>query len=658
MYPNNNETSQTVKTGNKALWLKGIMHHLWIGIAGILIAVLWLATEVKLLSEREATLDRGATRAMSLSAAYSEQIGRTLDEIDRITLLLRTLRLEKKDNLKLEEYSRNGIFPEAFFNASIANRNGDVVGSTFGMSDPLNFADRAWFRSHQTGPVNRLLISPQEIGPRTGRSIIRFSRRLETPAGEFDGAAWVTTEPPFLTTFYGASQLNTGEFISIRLWNGPVLATKVGQLDGKTPIFYQHNPIFSTQEGLVNEPGSKFVDGAERLVAWKKSTKYPVVAIVGFKKEEILRPYYASAAAWRSASGLVTLLLVLAAAAGIWFSRKLNDRKRQAEETKETYRLAVDAAQEGFYMLRPISDKTGYALDFRIEDCNERAAAFAGVQRTKILGHALSKILPVEYQHDTLRILRNVMKTGFLEEEFRVPAPKGTQPAWLYRRFMRSASGIAMVVRDISSSKAHQQELVLLANTDALTGLSNRHWLVNYLPIALARAGNSMKQLAVLFIDLDDFKNINDTLGHDAGDELLKEVAFRLTQAIRASDRAVRLGGDEFTIVLEQLDGANDVCRVAGQILQSLSAPFVLKGNFSQHIHASIGISSYPKDGRDGETLLKHADVAMYAAKSAGKGRYYFYHPDLSESLIGGLSREHAVRRAVENDEFLERLTK
>lgn len=395
------------------------------------------------------------------------------------------------------------------------------------------------------------------------------------------------------------------------------------------------------------------MEGAERLVAWKKTPDYPVVAIVGLKKDEILAAYEASASAWRLASSLGTVLLLAVALVGMWFSQKLNERKKQTEEIKETYRLAVDAAQEGFYMLRPIVDRTGHALDFRIEDCNERAASQAGWRRADMVGQALSRVLPVEYQRDTLRILRTVLETGFLEEEFRVPGLKDKQPAWLYRRFMRSAGGIAMVVRDISGSKAHEQELLHLANTDVLTGLPNRHWLANYLPLALARAGSAMKQLAVLFIDLDDFKNINDTLGHDAGDELLNEVALRLRRTIRASDHAVRLGGDEFTVVLEHLEGANDVSRVADQIVQSLSAPFTVKGVAGQRIHASIGISTYPQNGRDGETLLKHADVAMYAAKSAGKGRYHFYHPTLSELLITRLSREHAVRRAVENDEFV-----
>lgn len=624
----------------------------WLLVAALLIAAIWSVTELRLARERQSAMQRGAERAAALADAYGEQISRTLDDIDRITLLLKELWREKKGNAGLDEYYRAGIFPDMFFNASMAGRDGRVVTSTFGLPKPLNFSDRDWFIAHREDPARGLVISPQETGPRTGRPIVRFSRRLEDAAGNFDGAAWVTVEPPYLTTFYGARQLLQGEFISLRLLNGPVLATRVGQHEGKSPIFYRADPVFPSAEGVLVEDGGKFVDGAERVVGWKKSSRYPVVAVAALRTEAILGAHVADAADWRLASALASALLLAAAAAGMHLSAKLRERKRQADETKDTYRLAVDAAEEGFYMLRPILSESRHVMDFRVEDCNERGAAILGISRADMLGRVLSELLPSDY-HGMMNILRKVMQTGYLEEEFRVPDTRPDQPKWLYRRFMKSAAGIAVVVRDISGGKQHEQELVRLVNTDALTGLPNRHWLVNYLPLALGRAGSAMKQLAVLFIDLDDFKNINDTLGHDAGDELLKTVAARLRETIRGHDYAVRLGGDEFTVLLEHLESPADVARVADSLVQALAMPFTLKGKTGQRIHASIGISMYPQNGRDGDTLLKHADVAMYAAKEAGKGRYHFYHADLSDTLVARLSREHALRRAVEQDEFI-----
>jgi diguanylate cyclase (GGDEF)-like protein len=159
--------------------------------------------------------------------------------------------------------------------------------------------------------------------------------------------------------------------------------------------------------------------------------------------------------------------------------------------------------------------------------------------------------------------------------------------------------------------------------------------------------------LAVLFVDLDDFKNINDTLGHAAGDDLLHEAALRLKSIVRPTDDVVRLGGDEFTAILKQVDSQDDVARFAERIVAALGEPFILSGMSTHVVRASIGISMFPQDGSDGETLLKHADVAMYAAKANGKGTFAFYEPHLSERLLVRLNREQALRQAIERDEMV-----
>jgi diguanylate cyclase (GGDEF)-like protein len=223
----------------------------------------------------------------------------------------------------------------------------------------------------------------------------------------------------------------------------------------------------------------------------------------------------------------------------------------------------------------------------------------------------------------------------------------------MYHRFVRSGGGIAVTLRDISENKAHEEALSRLANTDVLTALPNRHWLVSYLPRAVAKANHRKSLLAVLFVDLDDFKNINDTLGHAAGDELLQGAAMRLKHIVRPNDDVVRLGGDEFTIILQHVDSRDDVARLAERIVAVLGEPFGLAGTSNHVVCASIGISMFPRDGMDGETLLKHADVAMYAAKANGKGTFAFYEPHFSERLLIRLNREQTLRNAIERDEMV-----
>jgi diguanylate cyclase (GGDEF)-like protein len=273
--------------------------------------------------------------------------------------------------------------------------------------------------------------------------------------------------------------------------------------------------------------------------------------------------------------------------------------------------------------------------------------------RADLIGTKFSGLFANGYQQEVLPEYRRAMEIGFYEKELKVPTCSSLQVNWVHSRLVRSGDGLAVTLRDISETKAHEEALSRLANADALTALPNRHWLMSYLPKAVERARSSDKILALLFVDLDDFKNINDTLGHAAGDELLQAAAKRLKSVVRPSDSVVRLGGDEFTIILEDVDSDTDVSQVAERMIKVLGEPFVLSPESRHVVHASIGISMFPQDGEHGETLLKHADIAMYAAKAGGKANYQFFRPHLSDNLVARLNNERALRLAIERNEFV-----
>lgn len=182
---------------------------------------------------------------------------------------------------------------------------------------------------------------------------------------------------------------------------------------------------------------------------------------------------------------------------------------------------------------------------------------------------------------------------------------------------------MAMAV-DISDREAQEAEMSHLAHFDALTGLPNRPQLMLRLQAAMALAANSPKQLAVMFMDIDQFKTINDTYGHDVGDEVLKTFAMRLREALRTADTVARLGGDEFVVLAEGINSTEDVARVVEKLQAAISQP-IRVGTQQLQVGSSIGITLYPNDNADMETLLKHADEAMYAAKHAGRGTHRFY---------------------------------
>ena len=194
--------------------------------------------------------------------------------------------------------------------------------------------------------------------------------------------------------------------------------------------------------------------------------------------------------------------------------------------------------------------------------------------------------------------------------------------------------GAVIVLRDVTEARAMAAKLTRMAQQDALTGLANRALLEDRLKQCVRFAGRSRRQFALMFLDLDHFKRINDTLGHAAGDVLLRNIAERITRTLRGSDTASRLGGDEFVVLLPQIERREDAGAVAEKILRAVSQPYDLGGQ-AQTVSFSIGIAVFPDDGADSEALMHGADAAMYRAKSTGRNRYCYFEQSDRESAAG-----------------------
>jgi diguanylate cyclase (GGDEF)-like protein/PAS domain S-box-containing protein len=228
-----------------------------------------------------------------------------------------------------------------------------------------------------------------------------------------------------------------------------------------------------------------------------------------------------------------------------------------------------------------------------------------------------------------------------------------------------TASGTLHVlvrVRDASERHEAHERLKQLANYDSLTGLPNRLLFRDRLAQAMARAKRQGRSMALMFLDLDRFKLVNDELGHEAGDLLLRHVAKTLTGCLREADSVARddaalhtlsrLGGDEFTLIVENVGSAEDAAHVARRMLEALAEPFVI-GEEELVVTASIGISMYPTDDVDIDTLIRHTDMAMYRSKSLGRATYSFFSEDLTAAVTARVSLEGSLRRAVEREEFM-----
>ncbi|MEM1190396.1 MAG: EAL domain-containing protein [Pseudomonadota bacterium] len=211
--------------------------------------------------------------------------------------------------------------------------------------------------------------------------------------------------------------------------------------------------------------------------------------------------------------------------------------------------------------------------------------------------------------------------------------------------------GFVAVFTDISKMKETEEHLMQLAHYDQLTGLPNRYLITERLSQALRRARRHSRRVAVVFLDLDCFKNVNDSLGHAAGDQLITSVAQRLNNALRDEDNIGRIGGDEFLIVIEELPAARDMTTIAEKLVNELREPIDLHGR-SITVGASLGISLYPDDGSTAETLMSHADAAMYSAKEQGRDTFRFYSQRMTQNAFQHVLLDTALREAISNNEL------
>lgn len=289
---------------------------------------------------------------------------------------------------------------------------------------------------------------------------------------------------------------------------------------------------------------------------------------------------------------------------------------------------AAECTLDDFYIFDGIPDSSGAIVDFTFSYINPNAARRLGVPRETLYGKVLTEVRPFMVKSGLIHRYREVVRTGvpyacevFIDDEM-------IKATWLNVQVVRLGNGIAITSRDVTEHRRRSDHVNYLAHHDHLTGLANRTLLYERLGQAILQAQKHDQKIAVFLIDIDHFKQINDTLGHADGDLLLATVGQRLLSSIRESDTVARMGGDEFVIVMPEFRSIQDVERCGDQIVRNASQSIEIGGR-QISLTLSVGVSVFPENGCTVEDLLRNADAAMYTVKDSGRNSFCVFDQSL-----------------------------
>jgi diguanylate cyclase (GGDEF)-like protein len=354
-------------------------------------------------------------------------------------------------------------------------------------------------------------------------------------------------------------------------------------------------------------------------------------------------------------------------------THKLIQDALSSRRNEGRFLAASDSSRDAFFILESVRNAAREIIDFRFVFVNHPGARLLGTTQRQLTGQLLCESYPINRTGGFFERYKTVVETGeSLQDEFAIDA-KGVDASWLSQQVVKLEDGVAITTTDISAFKANEQRLTHLAQHDALTGLASRRLFEERLCTALNQAAEQHDRpqpsaVGLLVVDCDNFKRINDLLGHQAGDALLIEFADRLKTCVRGEATVARVGGDEFMVVLGDLRDAEEAMEIAQSLLTALQQPMSLDAH-PIRLEASIGVCVYPDHmecgapgaalGQSGPTgsacaaaLLKNADAAMYRAKAEGRNRVQGFTQEMARSLARRRLLDAALQQAMAGDEF------
>ena len=624
--------------------------QLWLAGGLIALSLLWLTITTEIDRDHQLLIKQGEAEAMTLANNYAKQFDYLFLQIDQLSLFLAAAAKSPNPTDTLKKLFET-VPKDSPMNLLYADENGIVRSSRSKAALNTDVSQLPYFSGHRDSESLKLKIQKPAmgVGYLAGKIVIRFTRRLLKKDGSFGGVISVTFLQEELTNFITGSSLGPNDVVGLKFGSGEWLSYQfIGHPKKETPVL---EPLASGTSHDME--ANVMVNNKLSVFSSVSLSNYPLLLFVSITHDNIMQPYQETEHAYNLTLAAGTGLILITCLIGIWFQIKRDQEKNYEEGVKNTFRLAVDGAHEELYMLSQFLNSATSEVDFKIEDCNGQAVRLSAARRSDLIGNSISELMDEANFDFTRLFLLGAMANGFAETEVQFYRPGIKEVRWYHCRAVRADLGLAVTLRDIHDVKEKEQQLQALAMTDSLTQLPNRHWMNQQLPEIIRKATSSNQKFGVMFIDLDNFKNINDTLGHQEGDRCLIDIAQALRESIRKQDHVIRLGGEEFMVLLLSLEDTNVVGEIASHLLNSLRSAGEGSEWSTMRTRASIGGAIFPDDATTAEALIQAADIAMYEAKRAGKDRFARYTNAMHDHLSDRVTLETALEKAVPDNQLL-----
>lgn len=610
-----------------------------------LVVIFWVLALADLNRNYNNTIESAQKDSVTKAQVFSEYATSSIKRIDEIILDIRSNWNKDWHQFSNHIQSKQENIKDISFQIAVIDKDGLLAFSNLApASNKTDLSEREHFKVHRDFP-NRdaLFISRPLIGKVSKKWSIQFTRPIFLN-GKFNGVLVASVPPEHFGEFGENLNVRSNDVISVirhtgeRMARYPIDQASYGQNIVSAPFLSNDSPIYGNFTTV-----SKF-DGIERIYGYYKLPQFGITTLVGESTANVLAPYknYRIKMFW--IVSFITLMIILTAYA---IYKNLADRKKN-QEAMQIASMVYENTSEAIM----ITDENG-----RIFSVNPAFTEITGYSPMEILGktpHILSSGIhdenfwinfwgDLKTKGEWRGEIKNRKKNGEIyHEELIINAINSKD---LNHQFY------VAIFHDITDLKNKEEVIWKQANFDFLTNLPNRHLFNEKLKQEIKRSQRKNCLLGLIFLDLDHFKDTNDTLGHEAGDELLKEVGRRIKNSIREIDTAARMGGDEFTIILTDLQKPSDVISVSEKILNAISNPVHINNEII-YVTASLGIAIYPTDCTDQSILISNADQAMFASKENGRNRYTFFSKIMQERASARARLTNELHQALKNQEF------